>query len=140
MRTKILTKNTEIDKNLLEESWESIYDEYVRVANIGPEKMVWNIIFLILNSEYNNDGFLWWQDRKSKMYAAKGIWNLFFEFMICESDKTCVKYFVMGISWFICVYVWTSACLVPNCMLFLHNVCTPICIWSCYSAISYQSL
>ena len=58
MSVTILMKNVEADNNPLNESQGSIYDENVRVENIGPEKRVQNIIFLILLYGYNNNGFL----------------------------------------------------------------------------------
>ena len=58
MSVKILIKNVQIGNNPIKESRKSIYDEYVQVPNIGPDKIVRNIIFLIVRHDYNNNGFL----------------------------------------------------------------------------------
>ena len=54
----ILKSNVEIGNNPLEESHEDIYDEHVQVSDLGPEKRVCNVIFLIVIYKYNNNGFL----------------------------------------------------------------------------------
>ena len=110
----------------------------MRVENIESEKRVCNIIFLIVTYEYNRNGFLLWRDSMSNMYADIGIWNLYFEYMICEIDQTRVKYFLMGLSSFIHVYIWPSEYLAHNYMWVLQNICSPICNWSCYRATSSQ--
>ena len=65
------------------------------------------------------------------MYEAVEIWSLCCEYMKMLIDKTCVQLFVMVLSSFICVYVQPSVYLVPYHMVFLRNICPPICIWLC---------
>ena len=52
---KILTNRIEVDNNPLEESHEAIYEECVKVENIGPENILCNITFFIVSYEYNNN-------------------------------------------------------------------------------------
>ena len=68
-----------------------------------------------------------WRDRISNMYAEIGKWNICVDYMIFEIENICVRYFVMGLSSFIRVYVLPSAYLAPNCTGFLHHFCPPIC-------------
>ena len=132
-------ENNCVDNNPLEESREVIYDKRVQVANIVPDKRVWNWIFLILIYEYNNNGLILCQDSMSNICVVRGIWNLCFEDTICDCSKTSIKSFIMRLSWFVCVYVWPSACLAPNCLWFLHIVCPYNCIWYFDRDTSYWS-
>ena len=50
MSAVILTNNVKVDNNALGESRKSGYDERVQVVNIGPEKRVYNGIFLIVSA------------------------------------------------------------------------------------------
>ena len=46
---------------------------------------------------------LW--DRKLNDYVAIGIWDLYFVYIVHESEKTRMGYFIMGIIKLICVHV-----------------------------------
>ena len=63
----IPTNYVEVDNNLLKNSHEDIYDEFVWVANIGPSNRVYNEILLIVSYKYKNNEFLWWQDITSNV-------------------------------------------------------------------------
>ena len=84
----ILKNNVEVDNTSLKESGKVSYDENVQADNLGPDKRVYNEIFLIVSYEYNNDIFLLWQYRTSNVYTEIGICNICYEYMIYESEKT----------------------------------------------------
>ena len=122
---EIITKNVELYHKPLEESHKAIYDECLKMENLGPEKRERNIIFVIVSDEYNNNVFLWWRDSMTRVYAAMGIYNICFANIVYESYKTCMGYLVMGIIIFISVYVWPRAILHPTVLSFLVTSACP---------------
>ena len=94
------------------------------MVNIVPDNRLYNRTFLIVSHEYSNNGFLWYQDIISDLYASIGIWSLCFAFIVFESDNTFVQYFVMVLSLFAYVCVWPSACVGPQLyVLFMWFLC-----------------
>ena len=55
---KILTKKVDLDNNSRNESHKFGCEKCVQVVNLGPEKRVYNKIFLIVSYNYKNYGFL----------------------------------------------------------------------------------
>ena len=85
-----------------------MYDECVKVENLGPENRVRNKIYLIVRYEWDSNRFLWWRDRKSSVYAARRIWNLCFVYIVYQSEK---------------IYMW---CFMTGIITFIHVTLVPI--------------
>ena len=87
MSVKILTKKVDLYNNSRNESQKLGCEKCVQVVNLGPEKRVYNKIFLIVSYNYKNYGFLSLQEIISKVYVSIGIWSLCFEDMKYKIDK-----------------------------------------------------
>ena len=109
-------------------------------GNIGPDKIVYNEIFLIVSYKYKYNGFLWLRDITFNVYAAILIWSICCEDIKFESDKEFLQLGMMGLSTFMNCYIWPSAYLVLNNRGSARNVFPPIHIWSFGRARSYQSI
>ena len=63
------------------------------MANLGQDKIVFNLIIFIVSYKYNNNELLLWRYIMTNVYEVIGICNICFCYMIYESDKTCVQSF-----------------------------------------------
>ena len=115
-----------MDLNEYGDSRERGCEKCLRVNNRGPENRLYYKRFFIASYKYKNNGFMWWQDSTSNMYEATLIQNICWQYIIYETDKTCVQLSVIGLGSFIHIYIWSSVCLVQNRMVFVLNFCPSI--------------
>ena len=108
----------------------------MKVEKIGLEKRVFNRIYVLVSYKYNKNIFLWWRDSMPNVYAYIGILNLCFLYIVYESNKTRITYFVLVHIVFIHVCVWPRESLPPTYIHLSNNICLPICNRLCHRRTS----